>query len=127
VSGVTLDLPEPPSANRWWRNVRGRMVTSAEARQYKADVLRLAVEQTRRPLSRARIAAPTPVRVTLVWFRGRKAGDLDKRIGVLMDALQGVCFENDSQVVELHATRIDRPRDAGVRVTVVGLTDEEAA
>lgn len=115
---MTLDLPEPPSANRWWRNVNGRMVTSAEARQYKQDVLRLAVQATGKSLIRSRIAAPQLVAVELTWYRGRKSGDLDKRVGVLLDALQGIAYESDAQVAELHARREDRPRNAGVSVTV---------
>ena len=29
---MILRLPEPPSANRWWRKFRNRMVLSPEAR-----------------------------------------------------------------------------------------------
>jgi len=28
VQTITLDLPWPPTANRYWRNVQGRMVIS---------------------------------------------------------------------------------------------------
>lgn len=98
-----LVLPVPPSANVWWRKWKNRMVLSAEARQYKAD-MRLLVR------GQKCIVAPAPVRVTVRWFRARKSGDLDKRLGVLLDALQGVCYENDSQIVELHAYRADDGR-----------------
>lgn len=110
---LTLTLPEPPSANRWWRNVRGRMVTSREAREYKAAV---AARKWTGP--GAIFAAPLRVSVRLLWFRSRKSGDLDKRIGVLLDALQGFAFDTDAQVVVLHAERYDDPRNPRVEVTV---------
>jgi hypothetical protein len=44
---------------------------------------------------------------------------LDKRLGVLLDSLQGVAYENDSQIVELHATRSDAdPKHPRVVVTL---------
>lgn len=102
-------LPEAPSSNRWWRKFRGRMVLSAAARDYKATVALL--------LSRAK-PAQGPVKVTLDWYRGRKSGDLDKRVGITLDALQGSLFENDSQVVELVARRHDDPSNPRIEVEV---------
>lgn len=90
-------LPEPPSANRWWRNVNGRMVTSKAAREYKAAV---ALFGAKRKIS-------GPVHVEIRWYRGRKSGDLDKRIGIALDALQGVAYETDAQIVRLTADRLD--------------------
>src|SRR5687768_4557590 len=102
MGAANLTLPEPPSANRWWRNVNGRMVTSKAARDYKAAVeLYCVTERVRK------IRAPIPVRVFVWWHRARKSGDLDKRLGVLLDALQGLAYDNDSQIVSLHAERYD--------------------
>ena len=93
---VTATLPEPPSSNRWWRKFRNRMVLSDEARAYKENI---ALRYSRQ--------APFegPVCVTMTWYRGRKSGDLDKRIGIALDAMQGVFFVNDNQIVELTARR----------------------
>lgn len=101
MSGVQgLVLPVPPSANRWWRNVNGRMVKSKDARDYQANVLGRVGRQEL-------IYKPRRVKVTVRWFREMKSGDLDKRLGVLLDALQGICYESDSQIVEIHAYRSD--------------------
>ena len=35
VQTITLDLPWPPTANRYWRNVNGRMVLSRAGREYR--------------------------------------------------------------------------------------------
>lgn len=107
-----MKLPVPPSANRWWRNVNGRMVTSAAARRYKQAIPVLAGRQ-------ALIPAPTEVVVTVLWYRAMKSGDLDKRLGVVLDALQGVSYESDSQIVELHAyRREDANRQGWIEVDV---------
>lgn len=101
---ITLTLPEPPSSNRWHRMIvikgQASIITSKEARDYTADAAKRARAQGCTPLS-------GPISVTVVWYRGRKAGDLDKRTNVFLDALQGICYENDSQIVELHAYRLD--------------------
>lgn len=106
-----LYLPEPPSANRYWRNWRGRMVVSAEARAYKARVWAEAVRCKHRPMS-------GPVRVTLFWRRKAKRGDLDNRIKVVLDAIKGTLYDDDKQVVEIHARRMDLPENPGLTVTV---------
>lgn len=105
---VTLTLPEPPSANRWWRNWKGRMVLSSEARKYKASIAQLGGSR----LIEGEVA------IALDWYRGRKSGDLDKRIGVLLDALQGVCYANDKHIVAIHARRFDDPKNPRVVVGV---------
>jgi len=110
-------LPEPPSANRWWRKWKNRMVLSEEARGYKAYVLVLVLGNTglstkHLPLFKGNVS------VTVAWRRSRKSGDLDKRLGILLDALQGLAYKNDSQIVRLEATRTDDKANAGVTVTV---------
>jgi crossover junction endodeoxyribonuclease RusA len=117
IAALTLELPEPPSANRWWRNVNGRMVTSKAARVYKSGVA-LAVLCRKS----ATIRAPIAVSVETNWYRGRKSGDLDKRIGVLLDALQGTAYDNDSQITEITARRFDDKNHPRVIVTIPPLS-----
>lgn len=109
VSGeLTFTLPEAPSANRWWRKFRNRMVLSDEAREYKS-LVRMAYRS---------VELRGEIEVRVKWFRGRRAGDLDKRVPIVLDALQGVAYANDSQIVKLSAERIEAPRNPCMIVTV---------
>lgn len=109
---MRLTLPYPPSSNRYWRTVNGRPIVSAEARLYKQGVrLRALSEGHRKPLA-------CPVVLSLVVYRPRKAGDLSNRIKVLEDALAGIAYENDSQVVEIHARREDDKTNPRVEVRI---------
>lgn len=64
-----------------------------------------------RPISGERrwpiFKAREQVALEIKWFRCYAAGDLDKRLGILLDALQGTLYAKDSQVVEIHAFRLD--------------------
>lgn len=107
---VSVTLPEPPSANRWWRRAGTHMHLSTAARDYKDRVAALGGFTHR--------FVDGPICVTVAWYRGRKAGDLDKRLGVLLDALQGVAYTTDAQITELHATRHDDKTNPRVEITV---------
>ena len=106
---VVLILPAPPSANRWWRKHGTTMHLSKEAKAYKELVAVTArVHPSLIKGAPAIVAFPEqPLSVVIVWRRDRKAGDLDKRLGVLLDALQGVIYANDSQIVQIWARRCD--------------------
>lgn len=113
VPVVRLALPEPPSANRWWRMWRNRMVKSGEATAYQERVrvmladLGFLKRTAMGNIQGAVYPKPHPVSVTIVWTRSARRGDLDKRLGILLDAMQGAVYENDSQIAELHAFRDD--------------------
>lgn len=108
---MTITLPPAPSANRYWRNFRGRMVTSAEARAYKEQAAWI-----------ARAAGMEPetgdVSLTVRWYRERKAGDLSNRLKILEDALIGVAYTDDSQIVRIVAERYDDKANPRVEVEV---------
>lgn len=106
-----LILPFPPSANRYWRHAQGRTYKSDDARAYQAAVgwqcqaLRLSPEVG-------------PITVTMRLYRPAKRGDIDNSIKVLLDALNGYAYEDDSQIVELHAYRYDDKVNPRVEVDV---------
>jgi len=106
-----LELPYPPSANTYWKLWRGRMVVSEEARRYKTSVKLRALTEGVRPIE-------GPICLSIAVHRPRKAGDLSNRIKILEDALQGVAYEDDDQVVELHAMRFDDKENPRCVVTL---------
>lgn len=113
ITTFTFTLPYPPSANRYWRNVNGRMVVSANARAYKTEVGWTVKGKVKEPLS-----GDVCVKVSI--FRPRRSGDLDNTLKVLLDSLKGIVFFDDEQVVEIRANRFEdkaNPR-AEVRVEV---------
>lgn len=100
----TVVLPAPPSANRYWRVVKGRAVKSREARKYQERIKGIAVGVYGLPQGK-------PVGVEVRWARRKRMGDLDNRLKCLLDALKGIGWTDDKQIVELHAYRTDGGND----------------
>lgn len=138
---VTLTLPYPISANRYWETrvmrakATGRMAAmtyvSPAARQYKEQVAWLAhAAGVRRPLAgRVAVAFTLHPRRPLDWQRReRKAPanwddsvqciDLDNAQKVLLDALKGIVFEDDCWVRCITAVR-GEPVDGGQLVVTI--------
>ena len=108
---MRLTLPLPPSANAYWRAVRGRVLLSAVARQYKDTCALAAAAQWK--------GGPLEGRISLhgeFYMDGR--GDLDNRLKVLLDSLQGWAFYNDSQIWELRAVRHHVKREHRVEIEI---------
>jgi Holliday junction resolvase RusA-like endonuclease len=117
---MKLILPTPPSANRYWRTIvnkkTGRAMTfvSEEAKRYKR-ILAQSVPESSLLIG--------DICVSVEFYRAQRSGDLDNRLKCLFDALQGVVYANDSQIVEIHAKRFEdkeRPR-VEVEITPLGL------
>lgn len=119
---ITLTLPSPPSANRYWRHVGARVLLSADARAYRETVATLALVARVHPLPEGVQCA-----VTLRWYRERRSGDLDNRIKQVLDALRGVAYQDDSQVVELHAYREDDARFPRLHLVITPLPSDPAS
>ena len=119
--GVTLVLPVPPSANRYWRTTVAQ--TRLGKRYIKTYVTREAAEYRAAVRARALVAGlrpvDGPVAVTLCWYRAAKRGDVDNRIKVTLDALQGAAYHSDAQVVELHAYRFEDRLNPRLEVEIV--------
>ena len=107
-------LPYPPSANNYWRSIvikgRGRVVVSREAKAFKKAV----------SLALAGISPISgPVALTATFYRPRKRGDLDNLAKVLGDALNGIAYHDDDQIVEMHTYRKDDKDRPRVEISVV--------
>lgn len=106
---ITLDYPI--SANRYWRNFNGRMVRSAEATAYKEAAGWICRTAGLQPVA-------GDVRVWLSFYRPAKRGDLDNLLKVTIDSLIGFAYDDDSQIVEIHATRHEDKHAPRVEIVV---------
>lgn len=131
---IRLTLPYPIGSNRYWRPVNlGKhvsIVPTKEAKDYRKEVAGIA--------SKAGIVRPILGRVQarlqlfphrpLDWQkRQRKLGvlwddtvqciDLTNAEKVLLDALNGIVFEDDKRIWDYHATRME-PDEYGARVVL---------
>lgn len=112
---LRLELPEPPSANRYVRAGRGRYYTPDAVKDYRRVVGKAYVAQFRT----MQPAFPTGnISLTIEWRRRIKKGDLDNRSKVTLDALSGVCYTDDAQITELHLYRRDDKANPGCTVTI---------
>jgi crossover junction endodeoxyribonuclease RusA len=105
-------LPIPPSANVYWRTYRNRVVVSAEARNYKREVGELA-----KRLGMEMIESGD-VRFTLHFYRNQASGDLGNRRKVIEDALIGIAYTDDKQIVEDHGYRHDDKGNGRIVISV---------
>jgi crossover junction endodeoxyribonuclease RusA len=106
---MTITLPFPPSANRYWRSCHNRVFVSAEAKAYKAEVARMATGCE--PMTGELVLSAD-------FYRPAKRGDLDNRLKVLGDALNGIAWNDDKQIGEIHARQFDDKKNPRVVVTV---------
>ena len=113
---IEITLPSPPPANRNWRTSReGRTYLSKESKDYKAEVASLFVQA----------GYPGPfhgdVCLTVHWYRKIRRGDLDGRLKVLLDSMNGCAWIDDAQVAIIHAYRHDDPKNPRVEIVVIPL------
>ena len=90
----------PPTANLYWRHVGPKVLISEDAKRYRKNTA------VRAMLSRIQIIQG-PVKIEIDLFRPIKSGDLDNRLKVLIDALRGIAYADDKQIVEIHARRFE--------------------
>lgn len=114
---MKLTLPYPPTANTYWRVWRGRPVKSEKARHYQNTVRMKCL--VNRPWGGPLDVLGGPVSVSVDAYRPRAIGDLDNTLKVLLDALRGIAYVDDSQVVRIEASRFDDPANPRVEVEVL--------
>lgn len=115
---MTLILPYPVSANRYWRSfvprghTRALVVVSDEAKAYKAECGWRAKAAGMKPVS-----GTVYINVRLVPA-SRVCMDLDNALKVTLDALKGIAYADDAQVYRIHAERRDPDGQARLEVEV---------
>jgi len=109
-----LIVPMPPSANRYWRHVGGRVYVSKEARDYRDLVGWIGA-------SAGVESHDGDVRVSVIVRRKHKRGDIDNYLKVLFDALQGVVYVNDKQIKKVEVEIIEGAEEGEILVWVEDL------
>jgi len=95
---IELELPYPPSLNRYLKNWRGRMVKSQIAKDYQTVIkLRAKNHLEEKKLDLKPISEKIAVHLTL-HAKDRRQMDLDNAKKVVLDALQTVIYDNDRQI-----------------------------
>ena len=105
---MRLEIPYPPSANRMWRAVRGRTILSKQGREYYDGATALAAQRCGETML-------GPLSVTLmVTPPDRRRRDLDNTLKPILDlGTKAGIWGDDSQVVEIHATKAREPVKGG--------------
>lgn len=136
ANSVTLVLPYPVSANRYWRTYipKGHRnavtVVSGEAKRYKLAVRKTALEVgITKPIdgrisiayqlypNRPKDWLKRMTRDPLHWDDTVQCIDLDNANKVMIDALKGIVFEDDDMVRRISAERVE-PDEHGARVEI---------
>ena len=100
-----------PSVNRYWRHTKqGHHYISQEGRAFKEKLQWIAKSKKVKMKS-------VLVRLELEWHCKKKCngGDLDNRLKVILDALEGIVYPDDKFVVEIEAKKVmDTGVDKGI-------------
>lgn len=135
---ITLTLPYPLSANRYWRPVKLgahiSIVPTKEAKAFRADIAARCRDQgVRVPLAgRVHVDVKLYPKRPQDWqTRQRKLGagwddgvmciDIDNANKVLLDALKDVAIEDDKWVRRLTSERMEPDGEARVVVTITAM------
>ena len=62
--------------------------------------------------------------VTFRVFRPKKIGDLDNRLKISQDALKGICFADDKQIIEFHAFRFDDKANPRIEIDLKEINEK---
>lgn len=116
---MAINLPYPVSANRYWRKAGHRVYRSPEAVAYCKLVANAALWQGAKRLS-------GDVGVLIIFQpKATKSGaasktrlDLDNALKVVLDALNGVLWDDDKQIVDLRIRLGDPVKSGGLQVAV---------
>lgn len=114
---VTLDYP--PSTNRVWRTANGRTYKPADVRAWMSDsAWRARAAGIHCASGPVHVAVTLHPRLTKAGKASQRRIDLDNAIKATLDALQGVAFCDDKQVIRL-AAEVGYPmQDGGLTVRV---------
>lgn len=115
---IKLTLPWPPSVNRYWRSVNGRVLIAAAGRRYRTDVELVYRLQSLTGGGCGSLLVEVSIDA---WLPDLRRRDIDNILKAPLDALTHAgLWDDDSQVVQLSIRKAgmdrERPR-LEVRIT----------
>ncbi len=104
---IHLQLPFPPSVNRYWRHVGNRVLISREGRVYRSTVSDLMKRQRVKKQDGELI-----VDISLIPA-DRRRRDVDNSLKALLDAMQtGGAYDDDSQIIRLTVEKCEPEKES---------------
>lgn len=139
---ITLTLPYPLSANKYWRPVvikgHAMIVPTKEAKAFKTEIgwLCKAAGITKAITGRVAVSYQLYPKLPQDWQKRMRVDgatwddsvlciDLDNAQKVLLDAFKGVVFEDDKWVRKIVAERMEPDGEARVVVTITAIAVEQ--
>ena len=117
---IEIDLNYPPSANRYWRCFRNRMVLSKDAEEFKKHVQDtvkgMELHLTHDPVLVIISLSP---KLTVKGEASKTCIDLDNALKVILDSLQGIAYQNDKQIKKIIAEYGQAKVNGGIKVQVL--------
>lgn len=99
-------FPVPPLLNRLYRISGRRIYKAGNTNRYHTECFYIAKQYGLK-------CTGDWLEVEMEWYRARRIGDVDAVLKAFLDALEGIIWENDSQVQKLTITKRhdkDNPR-----------------
>lgn len=103
--------PYPPSVNSMYRHAGRFTYKSAAAKGY-VFALQAAFLQRYGAMPALLTGA---LKLTLKIYRPQKRGDIDNPQKACLDSMNEFIYQDDSQIIELHAYRYDAPKVKGLK------------
>ena len=121
---MKLHLPYPVSNNNNARMVNGRVLTSKAAKAYKADVGWLA-RVAKCPLLEGDVSVNVFLhpKMNLDGSANKNRHDLDNVFKVLFDALNGIAWKDDRQIIRLFGA-VSTPMSNGGLTVIIENADQ---
>ena len=102
IQFIELKLPYPISVNRIYLTTPdGKRVLTKEAKEYKRTVASACL------LQGVRFGMTGELTFICKVFRPRKEGDTDNFLKITQDSLEGICYQNDSQIAKIIIERFE--------------------
>lgn len=116
---IIIQLPLPPSTNRYYRRAGNKIILSKEGRDYKKLAALIGKEMRIKP-----IAGKVLLNVSIYPRKGPGGQrDLDNSIKPVCDALQGVAYQNDKQIKMINIKEWKPWAKGAVKIEVFGFDE----